>query len=207
MDEVMSATALAQRLADRLAHLRFQPDQIVKAKAVLRNRRDRRGDRPGLEGHEYVVETLLRPVVTGWAVSALDIPSLDLPARVNSSHYHTSDDPRWPFQWTEFKRLHPEVDTHDLEGHSRRGDLFIDTGAGRLVSIDFKYLQPKRTLDVATCVRQLRVYLGKHAASVLVIYAGIPPSSRLQAAIKDVQEGVQDERAFVAVVHGPPVEF
>ena len=208
MTTPLSSLALAQRLADHLFHFPLPPQAVPNAMKALEIRRTKRREQARKNNaYEYVVECLLRPVITAWTVDALGIRPEDGPRLVNSSHYHSTDDPRWPESWTEFKRLHPHVDIDDSDGHGRRADLFVVMPDGGLVSIDFKYVPPRHTPSVAACVRQLGLCLEQHEASILVLYAGRDPSKRLGDAAAEILKRVKSEQAFVVWIVGPAIDF
>jgi len=207
MSPYVAPLTLAEGLADFLS--KFPPDErtLKEAMTFVRKRRDERGEPLGRKGHEYVVERLLRPVVTGWVATQLGLSDTEVALRVNSSHFHTCDDDKWPNSWRTFQKEYRNVDTHDERGHLRRADLFICTSGQNIVSIEFKYVAPRRVPARKTCARQVRQYLRLHKASILVIYAALPASSRLNTTIDEIRRQIGKGRAFVVALTGPPVKF
>lgn len=194
-------------VADVLSGYSPTKHALNEAAAFVQVRRDERGEPPGRKGHELVVERLLRPVLTGWAATKLGLTDIDVPLRINSSHFHTCDDAEWPKSWRTFQQTHRNVDTYDKQGHLRRADLFICPGGRDIVSIEFKYVQQKRVPAPEPCARQMRQYLRVHKASILVIYAATPASPRLETTIRRIRRNIGSARAFVATLAGPSIEF
>jgi hypothetical protein len=152
----------------------------------------------------------LRPVIIRLARRELAIQSRDeLPCRIYSSHFHTAADPEevWRQRFACFRWIHPCTDTYDAGGHRRRADLFIATDVNRLVSIEFKYVAPRRTPSVSGCASQVRQYLTKHKACLLVIYAGEPESGRLEAVREEIGRSIRSRRGLVVAIRGPAIHF
>ncbi len=182
----------------------FGAGDVRVAMARLRRQRRRRGDPPGRHGHEHAVECLLRPKLANYVRKRWRLTGQDLPATVQSSHFHSSNysEEAWKKLWLAFRAQHPDVDTG-----RHRADLFVATRSGELVSFEFKYCGPRRTPSVKGCVRQMRRYLRKHGASVLVIYAARHVSDRLAEKICAIRNGLPARRAFVVDLSGPRVRF
>jgi hypothetical protein len=134
----------------------------------------------------------------------------EIPCRVYSSHFHTVDDTEevWRQRFACFLWTHPRSDTFDKGGHRRRADLFIATDINRIVSIEFKYVAPNCRPPVRACAQQVRQYLKRHKACVLVIYyAGTPASSRMQIDREKIERRIRSKRGFVVAVAGPKIQF
>jgi hypothetical protein len=204
-----SPLAFAQGLVEHLADVRITEDAVDEAKNFLRARRALRKKLPKKESaYEYVVELAIRPTITRYATNELGISTSDSSPHIYSSHFHTTSDPEkeWERKWRRFKRAYPEMDTDDA-GHSRRADLFIAMGNAGLVSVEFKHVRAKTNPSLRECVRQIRQHLTKHSASVLVLYAAIPVSMKLESTVRRIRDDLRGHNGFVVVVAGPPVEF
>src|SRR5262245_57670607 len=91
MARAATPVEIAQDLCERLS--RFRPGQqaLIRAKRRLRHQRQRRRQSAGKKGHEYVVEALLRPIITRLAARMLRLRSRhEIPCRIYSSHFHTT---------------------------------------------------------------------------------------------------------------------
>jgi hypothetical protein len=208
MSRSIPPVSLARNLVtDVLSPFSANDTNLETAMAFVRKRRDERGEPPDRKGHELVVERLLRPVVTDWITRQLDIDDNEAPLRINSSHFHTCDDDKWPDSWRVFQKCYRNADTHDAHGHLRRADLFICAGGQDIVSIEFKYVAPKRVPPWEACARQMRQYLRLHKASIMVIYAGSSPSPRLDVTIDRIRKKIGSRRAFVVALVGPPIDL
>jgi len=207
MEKLPTPLVFARDLEEYLSHVRPTEKAIGRAKEFVRARRGSRHELLDRKGHEYVVEAFLRPKITRYAAGKLHIPQRDWHRRVYSSHFHTTSDLEadWRTKWTEFRRAHPDVDTH-ADGHSCRADLFIAMGKG-LVSIEFKYLRANSKPAVQACVRQIRQHLTRHRACVLVLYTASPQSAKLASAAEAIRADLRRAHGFVVVMAGPAIEF
>ena len=201
---------VARHLFARLEGFQPTPDAVKRAKRRVRAQRRRRREPPGKKGHEYIVEALLRPVITRLAARMLGLKSRDeLPCRIYSSHFHTTDDREeiWRQRFACFRWIHPSADTFDRGNHRRRADLFIATQINRLVSVEFKYVTPGQKPSANACARQVRQYLSQHKACVLVIYAGEDVSFELNTTCDEIQGLIRSKRAFVVAIRGPAMKL
>jgi hypothetical protein len=203
-----TATEFARSLAAHLSRFRVGPKKVEEAKKFVRARRDLRDEPVTRKGYEYVVERIFRPTISEYAQHKLGIKKSDASCHIYSSHFHTTSDEEdhWKKLWNEFRRAYPDVDTNE-ESHSRRADLFISLGRDRLVSIEFKYLPANRKPAVLSCVRQVRQHLSKHQACLLVLYAGMPVSRKLEKAASEIRNELRGGCGSVVVKIGPAVEF
>src|SRR5206468_4903529 len=160
----MQPLVVARAVSELLAAFRVAPEALVEAKEFVRRRRVARRKALDAKGYEYVVERLLRPIITMNAAQQLGLPDgTDVRQHVYSSHYHTTDDDDRTYKrlWASFKCNYPQVDTYDAQGIMRRADLFIGLPATMLVSVDFKYVRPLHVLAVHPSTKQIRQYLTK----------------------------------------------
>lgn len=174
----MPALALALGIADLLSGIRVTPEAVAQAKTEVRHQRIKLGKSIDAKGPEYVVERLFRPIITDYSAKALQIPETEVDRRIYSSHYHTTPDDFGIYarKWAAFRAKYPDVDTYNADGQNCRADLFIALPNKTLVSCEFKYVSPNRTIAVEPCVSQVLQHLSAHGACVLVMYAARPTS-------------------------------
>ena len=203
------AWTLAQGLAGRLSAISPTEQDVQHAKRSLRRQRDSRGEPKTRKGYEYVVERLFRPAIEEYAGQHLKVGVPDLHRRCYSSHFHTTDDTEmeWKRKWFLFRRTHASVDTLDTGNQSRRADLFIAAQNNCLISIEFKYVAPRRSPNVVAVLKQVRQHLTGHRATILVVYCAGSMTPRCAEAVQKIRSQLTRERAIVLNVEGPEITF
>jgi hypothetical protein len=76
-----------------------------------------------------------------------------------------------------------------------------------LVSVEFKYVPPRRVPNVETLVRQMKQHLTGHRASILVIYWAEPRSTHFDNAVTTLRRKQAGDHYEVVDVTGPEIEF
>jgi hypothetical protein len=98
---------------------------------------------------------------------------------------------------------HPEVSIHVRGRRSpKRADLYIATLDG-VVSIEFKYAGPHGVRDPHACAAQVRLYVAKHAATLLVLYNG--GGNKTSPGGADRLRGLLRQTARVIIIPGPGI--
>jgi hypothetical protein len=206
-DSLAAAVRLASSLAECVKQMRVTSGAVDGAKRNLRQRRDLRNEPTTRKGHEYVVEWLFRPGIERFVASRCS--GSQLHEHCYSSHFHTTTDDAavWKRRWRQFRETHRAVDTSDSRSRSRRADLFVLAEGKSLVSVEFKYLPPRRAPHVEALVKQMKQHLTGHGASVLVIYCAEPRSARCDGALATIRAKLAGERYNVVDVTGPVIAF
>jgi len=136
---------------------------------------------------EEIIEGFYRCLVTDHLQRRFKIEIGEIPRCINSSHTATRTicnaesghshqfipDAEWEKGWRDFQLQQPEVNIHVPQRRMpRRADLYIAVQGG-VVSVEFKYLGSQRSLNFEGCAVQMRQYVENHAATLMVIYAGL----------------------------------
>jgi hypothetical protein len=94
-EELASELDVAHGIAELLRELQVTEEAVSRAANFVRARRDARGEPSDRKGAEYVIEALLRPIITAHVAGTLGLQAgADWRHYIYSSHYHTSDEPK-----------------------------------------------------------------------------------------------------------------
>jgi hypothetical protein len=135
---------------------------------------------------EYVAESFFRCAITDYVQRRFQVDPGAVPESINSSHKATRGvcwrpsqhrhqqiaDGAWTSAWRLLQKQYPAVNVRDREAQpAKRADLYL-VAQRKVVSVEFKYVGPHGVRDVSACAAQMRRYVEKHAATLLVIYDG-----------------------------------
>jgi hypothetical protein len=204
---------LAKKIAKSIRDIRATKASVQKAKRRFLERCKARRKLRKSKGPEYVVENLVRPRLGRFLVTKYAIPRQHVPFWLASSHFHSGNDAYSAEWWQLFKARYRKADTKDRGGSLRRGDLFVGTLAGQIVSVELKHLPAGKSLDIPACVKQVKQYLkpgnrGRgHDATVLVVYQERPGRLRPLELEAQLAAKLRTNKAFAVVIEGPQVSL
>jgi hypothetical protein len=166
---------------------------------------------------EEVIEGFFRCLLTDHFQRHFKIKPLDIPNYINSSHtatrgiciagllhnHHHITDAEWGKSWRRFQDQHQEANIYVPGGRSpRRADLYL-VARGGIVSVEFKYLGSKGSLNVDGCAAQMRRYIENHAATLLVIYDSSSNGKEVRGL--DRLRSLLSRDVHVIIIYGPAI--
>jgi hypothetical protein len=135
---------------------------------------------------EEVVEAYYRCVITAGLASRYTLAPISIPCCINSSHRAVSrvcvsparhahaavEDHKWRNGWRLIQGRNPEVNVRVAGRPSpKRADLYV-VASGQVVSLEFKYVDPRGIRDINGCAAQVRRHAECHSQAILVLYSG-----------------------------------
>lgn len=157
---------------------------------------------------EAIVESYYRCLLVDHLQKTYRIEQEEVPLCINSSHraprlvccatprhrHYSIEKERWLEGWWRMRDRYTPIRRHET---LRRADLYV-IGQEQIVSVEFKYAGLHGIRDPSHCIEQMKRYVIRHAATMMVVYAALKPDSDVRG-VADVRRALGPATPVVVV--------